>query len=160
MPPNSSTAPAATLPPCLHPGDRVVCFDGVCKFCGFWARFIFRNDPRATLKLATLQSNAGIQIRDWCGLPPDELNTVVFVDQGTPYFRSTAALKLARYLRWPWPLLVIFLLVPRPIRDFVYNRIAQHRYRLFGRTESCMLPSAEMKARFLKDEGERETTHG
>ena len=149
MPPISPTAPA--LPPCLAPDDRVVCFDGVCKFCSFWARFIFRNDPRGSIKFATLQSEAGKQIREWCGLPADELNTVVFVDRGTAYFKSTATLKLARHLRWPLPLLTIFLLVPRFIRDFVYNRIAQHRYQFFGRTESCMLPSDEMKARFLKE---------
>ena len=71
------------------------------------------------------------------------------MDQGRAYTRSTAALRIARRLRFPWPLLYAFIIVPRPLRDLIYDFIARHRYRWFGKRDACMMPTPELRARFL-----------
>ena len=144
------TESSKALPACLGPDDRVVCFDGVCKMCGFWARFIHQNEPAGKLKLCALQTDEGRAISAWCGLPPDELNTMIFVDQGKAYFKSSAALRAFGYLRFPFSMVSVFLIVPGFIRDWFYGRLAKNRYNLFGKEEACMMPTPELKKRFLK----------
>lgn len=129
-----------------HP---IVLFDGVCNFCNGWVRFIVARDPQARLRLAAVQSPAGQEILERSGLPLDNFDTMVLVEDGTTYFKSTAFLRAVRYLKQPWPWLTAGRLVPRPVRDWLYDRIARNRYRLFGRTESCMIPTPEMRSRFL-----------
>jgi predicted DCC family thiol-disulfide oxidoreductase YuxK len=138
-----SSQPAAGS---AHP---VVLFDGVCNFCNAWVRFILARDPQARLRLAAVQSPAGQEILERCGLPLDRFDTMVFVEDGTAYFKSTAFLSAVRYLKRPWPWLALARLVPRPLRDWVYDRIARNRYKLFGRRESCMMPTPDVRSRFL-----------
>jgi len=140
-----------TLPPGVSAADRVIFFDGVCKFCSFWTRFVHRNDPGGTIKLATLQSEKGTKARECAGLPPDELNTVIYIENGRIYTKSGAVLRIVRRLSWPWPVFWIFLIVPRFIRDCAYNLVARYRYRLFGKEQSCSLPTPDMRARFLEE---------
>jgi len=140
---------AATLPGNLGPDDRVVLFDGVCNLCNASVQLLIRRDPAGRLRLASLQSPAGQAILAWCGLPADELDTMVFVEGGRAYFKSTAFLRVVRHFRQPWPWLSIGLLVPRPLRDWLYDRLARNRYRLFGRNETCMVPTPEVRGRFL-----------
>jgi predicted DCC family thiol-disulfide oxidoreductase YuxK len=142
--------PVAPRPSCLGPDDRVVCFDGVCKFCGAWVKIIHRNDARKRIKLAALQSDQGVAIRAWAGLSLDDIDTMIYVDRGNVRTRSGAALRVAWQLRFPWPLLSVFLVVPWFIRDWCYNRIAKNRYKLFGKEESCLMPTPELRERFLK----------
>jgi predicted DCC family thiol-disulfide oxidoreductase YuxK len=143
------TIPEKPLPDCLGPNDRVALFDGVCVVCNGLAKFVCRHDSKKAIKLASLQSNSGQSILAWCGLPLTELNTIVFVDRGRVHFKSGAALRLVRYLDWPWPVFSILLIIPWFIRDFLYTVFARYRYNLFGKKESCMLPTPEMKQRFL-----------
>ena len=80
-------------------------------------------------------------------------DSIVLVDDGRLYVRSTAALRIARRLRFPWPILWVFMAVPRPLRDWVYDVIARHRYGWFGKRDSCMVPTKEIRDRFLEMNG-------
>ena len=137
------------LPSGIGLDDRVVLFDGVCNLCNGWVRFLIARDPAARLRLASVQSDAGRAILAWCGLPVDHFDTMVFVEAGRAYTKSTAFLRVVRYFPRPWPWLSWGLVVPRPLRDWLYDRVALNRYRLFGRQEVCMLPTPEIRSRFL-----------
>ncbi|MEI6236038.1 MAG: DCC1-like thiol-disulfide oxidoreductase family protein [Planctomycetota bacterium] len=140
----------APMPDFLHPEDRVVCFDGVCKVCGFWAKYINEHEPAGLLKLCALQTDEGRALSAWCGLPPGEMNTMIFIDKGKPYFKSSAALRVLMYLRFPHPFISVFLIVPGFIRNWIYDRLALNRYSLFGKEDVCMMPTPELKKRYLK----------
>ncbi|MGE5836828.1 MAG: thiol-disulfide oxidoreductase DCC family protein [Acidobacteriota bacterium] len=127
----------------------VVLFDGVCNLCNGSVRFIIERDPRARFQFAPLQSPVADRLIgahvDRASLP----DSVVLVDDGRLYVRSSAALRIARGLRFPWPLAWVFIVVPRPIRDWVYDLIARHRYAWFGKRDECMVPTSQIKDRFL-----------
>jgi predicted DCC family thiol-disulfide oxidoreductase YuxK len=143
----------AGYPPLVAQGDRVVLFDGVCKFCGFWARFLIRFDRRQVFKLATLQSPEGQAILQWFNFPTDRCESMVLVEGSRAYTKSTAVLRIAAPLPFPWPLGTVAWLVPRFIRDWLYDRIALNRYILFGKYEECVMPAPEQKRRFLNSRG-------
>ncbi len=141
-------APAAR--PAAPPRDRVVLFDGHCNFCNATVNFLIDRDPAGRLSFAALQSEAGRRLLADHGLPvPDVPDTMVFVDAGRALVRSDAALAAAKYLRFPWWLARVGLVVPRVVRDAVYRLVARNRYRWFGRTEACRLPTPDLRARFL-----------
>jgi len=128
----------------------VLLFDGVCNLCNGAVAFVIRRDPRARLRFAPLQSPAADALLASLGVARDRLpDSFVLVEDGRVHVRSTAALRVARRLRFPWPLLAVNLLVPRWLRDPVYDLVARNRYRWFGRREACMVPTAELRARFL-----------
>jgi len=132
-------------------GDRnpVVLFDGVCNFCESSVRFIIDRDPQGTFRFASLQSERGGALARRHGAEPDELNTMMLIEEGVLYTRSTAALRIARRLRLPWRLARIFLGIPAPMRDPIYDLIAANRYRWFGRKDECMIPTPDVRQRFL-----------
>ncbi len=127
----------------------IVFFDGVCNLCTGSVKFVIKRDSKDKFRFAALQSDAAQQQLRPFGLSLNELNTILLLEQGRVYQRSAAALRIARRLDGAWPLLYGFMIVPAFIRDFVYNQIASRRYRVWGREESCMVPSAELKAKFL-----------
>lgn len=139
----------AMRPPQLGPEDCVVLFDGVCNLCSSWAQFILHWDRAGRLKLCALQSEAGQAILKWCGLRRDDFDTMVLVEKGRVHTRSEGVLRVAIYLPWPWPLLGLGLMVPPAVRNWVYNLVAQNRYRLFGRRETCLVPTRDILSRFL-----------
>ena len=125
----------------------IVLYDGVCRLCQASVRFIVRRDPAGRFRFAPLQ---GPGAAAWLDHQPDRPpESVVLVEGGTVYTRSTAALRIARRLRFPWPLLYGLVLVPRPLRDAIYDGIARRRYAWFGRDESCPVSSPEVRARHL-----------
>jgi predicted DCC family thiol-disulfide oxidoreductase YuxK len=129
--------------------EHVVFFDGVCNLCNGFVRFVIRRDPDGRFAFAPLQS-AAAEARLGTRVVPGSLpDSVLLFEDGTLYQRSTAALRIMRGLRAPWPLLALLLLVPRPIRDWGYDRLARHRYRWFGRRETCMVPTPDLAKRFL-----------
>ena len=130
---------------------HIVLFDGVCNLCSRTLRFVARNDVNSVYKFAWVQSEVGKEILRWCDLPDDRFDTMVTVENGTAYRKSNAFLRLTRHLRFPWMLLRVGLLVPRFLRDALYDWLATRRYRLFGRTEQCSLPDARLRDRFLHD---------
>lgn len=140
-----------SLPPGLSAGERVVLFDGVCKLCNGWARFLIRYDPTRQFRLASVQSAQGQALLAWYGLPTDRFDTMALIDEAGLHVRSTALLRILSRLPQPWRGLRLLRLVPRPLRDWCYDRIALNRYRLFGRHAVCLLPSADHAERFLHD---------
>ena len=129
--------------------ETIVLFDGVCNLCNGSVQFLLRRDRRRRFRFAALQSAAGRALLERHGLPTETLETIVVLEGGRARVRSDAALHLARRLPWPWPVLAAFWILPRPLRDALYGFVARHRYRWFGRTESCMLPTPEVADRFL-----------
>lgn len=134
--------------------DNVVLFDGVCHLCQGAVKFIIRRDPERRFRFASLQSEAGERILQGSRRPdisPDRINTIVLYQNGEYFTRSSAALRIAKGLRFPWPLAFGFIIVPRFIRDAVYRIVAANRYRWFGKDETCLVPTKENKERFLQD---------
>lgn len=128
-----------------HP---IVLFDGVCNFCNGMVNFIIRQDHQKVFRFAALQSEAGQELVAKYHLPKS-LESFILIEDGRVYKRSTAALRLYRRLPWIWRWIQLFWIVPRPARDAVYNLIARNRYRWFGKREECMVPTADVKSRFL-----------
>jgi predicted DCC family thiol-disulfide oxidoreductase YuxK len=137
------------LPATVGRDDGVVLFDGLCQLCSGSVRFLLRRDRQARLRFAALQSPAGQTLLEWCRRPPADFDTLVFIERGRAYFKSTAVLRLARYLAWPWPLCSLALVVPECLRNWCYDRLARNRYWLFGRRSTCLVPSPDILQRFL-----------
>jgi|SRR5690554_64276 len=137
------------LAPHINQSDKVVLFDGVCKLCSAWARFLIRFDKRRMLKLATMQSPEGQAILSFYGRPLEQYDSLLLIHGERLYSRSTAVLKVLTSLPFPWPALAVFYVIPKCVRDWLYDRVALNRYSLFGQYERCLLPSSEHEARFL-----------
>ncbi|MBB6500223.1 thiol-disulfide oxidoreductase DCC family protein [Pedobacter cryoconitis] len=127
----------------------IIFFDGVCNLCTGSVKFVIKRDRKDIFRFAALQSDIAGQHLGPFGLSLSELNTIILLENGRVYQRSTAALRIARHLSGGWPLLYGFMVIPAFIRDFVYNQIARRRYRIWGREESCMVPTPAIKAKFL-----------
>lgn len=136
---------------CAASMGPVVLFDGVCHLCSAAAKFLIDRDPAGKLRFAALQSEAGARLlREHGATPPEgDPDSIVLLEDGRLYERSTAALRIARRLCWPWKLLYALVIVPRPLRDLIYRFVARNRYRWFGKQPECRLPTPELQARFL-----------
>ena len=131
--------------------QRVILFDGVCRLCHGWSRFIMRYDRQRCFKLCSVQSAIGRQILRVYDYPEHTFETMLFIDQGVCYQKSEAFLRVVSYLGWPWKGLHVFKVIPLGIRDWLYDRIALNRYTLFGKYDQCLLPTPDHKARFLDE---------
>ncbi len=140
--------PASNIP---QKGEQhpILLFDGICNLCNSSVQWVIEHDPGAKFRFASLQSEAGQALLRQHQLPTDELNTVVLVDAGRAYTRSDVPLQIVGKLGGAWSLLTVFRIVPRPLRNAVYDWIARNRYRWFGNKEACWLPTPDLKARFL-----------
>ena len=127
----------------------VLLFDGVCNFCNGAVRFVVPRDRAGRMRFAALQSETGREFQQRFGLDPDDLDTVVLVEGDRFHAKSDAVLRVARHLSGAWPLLAALLVIPRPLRDWAYDRFAENRYRWFGRSEACLVPTPEVRERFL-----------
>ncbi|RPJ26370.1 MAG: DUF393 domain-containing protein [Chloroflexi bacterium] len=129
---------------------KIILFDGVCNLCNGSVIFILQREKKPTFQFASIQSEAGKELLEGCGLPQDYAEAIVFIDRGMVQLGSTAALKIGGYLKFPWSFLArLGFVIPKSIRDWVYHQIAQHRYQWFGKREVCMVPTKDLKARFL-----------
>lgn len=134
----------------VHTSDApIVLFDGVCNLCNSAVTFIIQNDPKRRFRFAALQSPVGQALLQRFGLSTETLNTFVLIEGDRAFIKSTAALRSARLLGYLWPVAFVFIVIPRPIRDLCYDLIGKNRYRMFGKREACMLPTPDLKARFL-----------
>ena len=129
-----------------HP---ILLFDGVCNLCNGSVQFILRRDPEARFRFASLQSAAGQRYLDELRIDRQAVDSVILVEGDRWYMEGDAALRIARLLPGPWKMLGIFRLLPRPLRNWLYRLVARHRYRWFGKRESCWLPTPELRGRFL-----------
>jgi predicted DCC family thiol-disulfide oxidoreductase YuxK len=132
--------------------SAVVLFDGVCNFCNGSVNFIIKHDQNKLFRFASLQSPAGQKLVKEYGMNKPGLDSIILIENGRAYTHSTAALKIAAELNgiWSWAHALIY--VPRAPRDFFYKLFARNRYRLFGKKEECMIPTPEVRERFL-DQG-------
>ena len=130
--------------------QKIILFDGVCNLCNGSVIFILEREKQPIFQFASIQSERGKELLEWCRLPKDFNQAVILIDEGKLYLGSTAALKIGQYLNFPWSILsYIGLVVPRFIRDLVYNQIAQHSYQWFGKRDMCMIPTESLRARFI-----------
>ncbi len=128
----------------------VILFDGVCNLCNGFVQFVIARDPQARLSFASLQSDAAARLLARTPLAASRGESLVFIEGGRMFTRSTAALRILRALGFPWSLGYALIAVPRPIRDWVYDRVARNRYAWFGRRDVCMVPTPELRRRFLE----------
>ena len=130
----------------------IVYYDGFCGLCNRFVRWALRHDDKRRLQFAMLQGPQGVQLR--MDFPQTRgIDSIVVRDGARVRVRSDAALAIARELGGMWRLAVLARVVPRPIRDWLYNAIAWRRYKWFGRLESCPLPPADARDRFLDARG-------
>lgn len=140
---------AATQPPLVGEGDKVILFDGVCKLCNAWSNFIIRHDNASAFKLASVQSKEGQDLLAHFGYPIDTYETMLVVDGSRCLDKSDAFFFVMKTLGYPWQLVSVFSFVPRAIRNWLYDRIALNRYALFGKYDYCTLPTADHEHRYL-----------
>lgn len=129
--------------------NSIILFDGVCNFCNGAVNFVIKRNSKSTIMFASLQSIGGKELLKKYHLPADDMKSFIFIEDEIVYNRSTAALKVCRHLRGLWPLCYGFIIVPKFIRDGIYNWIAKNRYKWFGVKNECMIPTPDVKARFI-----------
>lgn len=135
----------------LEPVTDIIIFDGVCNLCARSVQFILRHESGPHFSFTPLQSAAGARLLVSHGFSPTDVESFVLVSDGRVYTRSTAALRIAGHFKGAWQLLRVLWLVPRPLRDFLYNWVARNRYSWFGKADSCMVPTPELSSRFIKE---------
>lgn len=128
---------------------KIILFDGVCNLCNSSVNFIIDRDKKNIFKFAALQSEAGQKILDKSGMNKNDFDSVVLVDENKIYSKSTAALKIVKEFPSLWKTLYVFIIIPSPVRNFIYDLIAKNRYRWFGKKDSCRMPSPELKNKFI-----------
>ncbi|MBS0151869.1 MAG: DUF393 domain-containing protein [Nitrospira sp.] len=129
--------------------DRLILFDGICNWCNTWVNFAIAHDPAGQLKFGTLQSEQAQRILHDLHMPTTDYQTFLVLEGRCVYTKSTAALRVLRQLSWWWPLYYVGVLVPRPLRDVVYDFVARHRYQWMGRATTCRVPTPAERERFV-----------
>lgn len=129
---------------------HILLFDGVCNLCNSMVQFSIKRDPKEKLKFASLQSESGQKLLKKFGLPTDDFHSFVFIKGDKYFLKSSAGLHVLKELGGVWKLFYILIIFPRPMRDFFYNIIAKTRYNIFGKRDVCMIPTSEIKKRFLE----------
>lgn len=130
--------------------NPIVVFDGFCNFCNYWVRFIIKRDKKKRFRFVANSSEYAINLADQLNFDLSKYNSLVLVHDEKTYFRSTAALRILRSLGMGWQMMYVFIVVPTPIRDFIYKVIANNRYKWFGKRDSCMIPEKDDMDRFLE----------
>ena len=139
------SVPADDLP------DRLILFDGVCVLCSGWVSFVIRRDPAARYRFVAIQTPAGRRLAERFGIDPEMPESNAVIVERRAWFKLESALMVVRdFPGWGWTRIAYAL--PRAARDFLYDRIARNRYRLFGRHESCLVPTPDIARRFLTDD--------
>lgn len=128
----------------------IIFFDGVCNLCNNSVKFIIKRDKHKRFLYASLQSDAARDILLQFKIKNSNLNSIILLENGKLYQKSTAILKIAKQLNGFWKLNYVFIIIPKFFRDFIYDIIAKNRYKWFGKREVCMLPTGDMKLRFLE----------
>ena len=133
----------------LKSEKKVILFDGVCNLCNSTVQRVVRNDENDVFRFTALQSAVGMVMVTELGIDTAKTDSIILVEDESYFVKSTAALKIARGLSGAYPLLYGFMIIPSVIRDWVYDYIAKNRYKWFGKQDSCMIPTSELKKKFL-----------
>jgi len=129
--------------------SAIILFDGVCNFCNGSINFIIERDKAGYFKFAPLQSEIGEKLLQENGIDKAETDSIVLIEDGKVYTHSTAALRIARKLEGNWSWFYKLMIIPRFVRDGFYKLFAKYRYKMFGKQDACMLPTPEVRSRFL-----------
>jgi predicted DCC family thiol-disulfide oxidoreductase YuxK len=128
----------------------IILFDGVCNLCESIVLFTIKRDQEGIFRYTSLQSEVGQILLRQFGLPTSDYHSFILVEGGRYYSKSTAVLRVVKKLKGLWPILYVFISVPKPIRDFIYDIVAKSRYRWFGKKDECLIPTPDIKSRFLE----------
>lgn len=137
-------------PPNIGADDCVILFDGVCKLCNFWSQFIIKVDKKQYFKLCSVQSPEGQSILKHFNRPTQHFDTMLYVEAERCFDKSDAFLNIVNKLGFPWRIFYIFKILPKGLRNWLYDRVALNRYTLFGKYDTCMLPTKDNENRFLQ----------
>ncbi|MES2373256.1 MAG: thiol-disulfide oxidoreductase DCC family protein [Bacteroidota bacterium] len=129
-----------------HP---IIFFDGVCNLCTGVVQYVIRHDPKRRFRFASLQSEVGQQLLKQYNLPSEEFGSFILFEKGKVYTKSTAALTVAKNLNGLLPIWYTWIILPKFIRDAVYNLVARNRYKWFGKKEECWIPTPELNGLFI-----------
>lgn len=135
--------------PDFDDSQPLIVFDGDCVLCSRTMRLILRLDRKQCFRFATAQGEIGQGLYRHLSLPTDSFETYLLVTNGKVFQRSTAVIEIAKRLGWPWKASAAFVIIPRPVRDALYNLVARHRYRIFGRIEACGITDPELRRRMI-----------
>ena len=127
----------------------IIIFDGVCNLCNGAVNFVIKRDPRNVFKFTPLQEKQGVLLLKKHAVDSRKLDSIVLIENGNVYIKSSAALRIAKKLSGLWPLFFVLLIIPSFIRDGVYDFIAKNRYKWFGKKEQCMIPTPGLREKFL-----------
>ena len=127
----------------------ILLFDGYCNLCQSSVQFILKHEKNPEIYFTSLQSNSGIEILNYYKIDSNKINSLVLIEKNKMYIKSTAALRLTKYLKGLYPIAFAFMIIPAVIRNFVYDYIAQNRYKWYGKLDSCIIPDGELEKRFL-----------
>jgi predicted DCC family thiol-disulfide oxidoreductase YuxK len=133
----------------MQDAGPILLFDGVCNLCNSSVQFIIRHDPQSKFRFAALQSDFGVALLRKHGLTPGKPDSILLIKGDRHYQRSNAALEISKDLSGLWPALYIFKIIPLFLRDALYDLMAKYRYKFFGTRDECLIPTPELKARFL-----------
>ena len=128
---------------------KIILFDGVCNLCNGAVTYIIKRDKKNVFKFAALQSEIGKELVSKFKIDTSKVDSIILIDGEKHYEKSSAALHIAKHLSGAYPLLFGFIIMPGFIRDSFYDYIAKNRYKWFGKKESCMIPTLELKSKFL-----------
>ncbi|WP_271424518.1 thiol-disulfide oxidoreductase DCC family protein [Aequorivita sinensis] len=128
---------------------KIILFDGVCNLCNGAINYVIKRDPNNVFKFAALQSEIGQELTAKFKIDGSKIDSIILIDGDKHYEKSTAALYIAKHLSGAYPLLFGFIIVPKFIRNAVYDYVARNRYKWFGKKDKCMIPTAELKNKFL-----------
>ncbi|WP_438969387.1 thiol-disulfide oxidoreductase DCC family protein [Nonlabens sp.] len=128
---------------------EIVLFDGVCNLCNGAILFIIKRDKKDRFRFAAIESEIGQKLLDKHGIDPNKIDSIVLVSGDTAFAKAEAALRISKHLSGLWPLLYSLIIVPKFLTNVVYDFIARNRYKWFGKKESCMIPTPELKSKFL-----------
>lgn len=137
----------------MEQNKKIILFDGVCNLCNGAVNFVIKRDRKGVFRFASLQGKAGKKLLEELHIDPEQTDSIILIEPEMAYYiKSEAALEIAKELGWPWKALTVFQLVlPGVFRDKVYDLVAANRYRWFGKSAQCMLPSPDVRSRFLDD---------
>lgn len=130
--------------------DIIVIFDGVCNFCNRWVNFAIKHDKKKKLKFTPLQGKTAHELLPAFGIDPTAITSVIIIDKGKAYTQSSAVFRICKYLNGGWKLFYGLIIIPKFMRDFFYNIIARNRYKWYGKRDECMVPTNELRERFLE----------
>ena len=134
----------------LPKNKKIILFDGVCNLCNGAVQFIIKHDKKDIFRFVALQSELGIEICKYIGVNPTKIDSIIFYNPGVAYyFKSSVAIEIAEELGGIYSLISILKIFPEKLLNYFYDYIARNRYKWYGKKESCMIPTPELKAKFL-----------